>query len=251
LKSGEEKAFRQLSIGDQILSATRDGSISYSSVVFLPHRENDRRATFVEVNTASGKTVKLTRGHLLPLCDGSLMVANDIKEGSCLRTVDGEDEVTNTTMVEMNGVYTAVTENEFLVVNGIIASPFAASSALVHAFFNLTDMEDWCASNDWLAFESARHPHIQQEIAKKKKEEEGAGDNVHELMITDPILKKRADPSQDCMDMLEDMFETYKDEPIGWGVEGFGYRNNWVNPASPEEVSKKEKTMAFKLSGWD
>jgi hypothetical protein len=35
----------------------------------------------------------------------------------------------------------------------------------------------------------------------------------------------------DCMDMLTNMFEQYKNEPIGWGKDGWGYKG-WANPAS-------------------
>jgi len=227
LESGEKKPFRSVEIGDSILSANRDGVTSFSNVVFLPHGENDKRATFVEIKTKAGKTIKMTRGHLLPLCTGDLSIANDIEAGTCVRTIDGEDEVLNVTTVEMNGIYTAVTENEFLVVNGIIASPFASSGALVHAFFNITDMEDWCASNDWLAFENARLSHVQQAVDSPSQ------------------------PSEDCLAMLNEMFENFKDEPVGWGADGFGYRGNWQNPASPEVNAKTEKSVPFLLSGWN
>jgi len=223
LESGDMKLFRSVQVGDSILSANRDGVTSYSNVVFLPHGENDKRANFVEIHTEGGKTIKMTHAHLLPLCSGALSLAVEIEAGSCVRTIDGDDNVVNVSKIELNGVYTAVTENEFLVVNGIIASPFASSSGLVHAFYNMTDMEDWCESNDWLAFESARHPHVQQMVK----------------------------PSEDCLSMLNEMFENFKDEPVGWGAEGFGYRGNWQNPASPEITSKAEKSVPFVLSGWD
>jgi hypothetical protein len=223
LESGDMKHFRDVKVGDSILSANRDGVTSYSNVIFLPHGENDQRANFVEINTVSGKVIKMTRGHLIPLCSGDLKTAAAIEKGACLRTIHGEDEVLNATDVILNGVYTAVTENEFVVVNGIIASPFAASSGLVHAYYNRTDMENWCESNDWLAFESIRHPHVKQMVK----------------------------PSDDCLTMLNEMFENFKDEPIGWGKDGFGYRNNWLNPATPEIEEKTERTIPFILSGWD
>jgi len=234
LESGKMIPFRSLQIGDSILSANRDGDISYSNVVFLPHGENDQRATFVEIKTKKmKKSLKMTRAHLIPLCSGSLSIAANLKVGSCIRTIDGDDEIMSTNSIKMNGVYTAVTENEFLVVNGIIASPFASSGALVHAFFNITDIEDWCASNDWLAFENAKHAHSTPSSSTTLKE-----------------------PSIDCLTMLNKMFENYKDEPVGWGVDGFGYRRHWSNPASPNihgdhQDVEKEQTVPLTLSGWN
>ena len=50
---------------------------------------------------------------------------------SCLRTVDGEELVTSATPARANGLYTAVAASgEFLVVDGIVASPFAVARVL-------------------------------------------------------------------------------------------------------------------------
>lgn len=203
-----EKYFRDLEVGEAVLSANRDGELSYSSVVFIPHGENDHRTRFVELKTAKGKVIKMTRRHLLPICSGELMAAQDLKLGACLRTVDGDDEVVFKEETHVNGVYTAVTEQEFIVVNGIIASPFASPSAMAHAMYNETDVQEWCKSNNWLAFESSYEAKDSEELAKLKQQ-----------------------PSEYCEYLLKEMYEQYKDEPIGWGVTGFGYKG-WKNPSS-------------------
>ena len=88
--------------------------------------------------TASGKSLKATKMHLIQQqCDGSLTYAGSLSEGDCLRTVDGDDAVIALSMTKATGIYTAVTTNEFLVVNGIVASPFAMTHALVNSFYNL------------------------------------------------------------------------------------------------------------------
>jgi hypothetical protein len=126
--------------------------------------------------------------------------------------------------VEINGVYTAVTESEFIVVNGIIASPFASPTAIAHALYNATDAAEWCTSNNWLAYESAQH-HLDSNT-----------------------------PSKDCEELLAEMFENYKDEPIGWGVDGWGYRG-WKNPSSRNQVAEhSSRSMLLKdilnIEGW-
>jgi hypothetical protein len=213
LESGESKPFAELSIGDSILSATREGTVSYSPVVFLPHGENKKSSKFVKVITENKKEIKMTRGHLIPLCNGKLESAKDLNIGDCMRTVDGEDIVANVSRVKGEGLYTAVTQNEFVVVNGIVASPFASNAAIAHAFFNLTDMQDWCNSNNWLAFENARRPELK---------------SLHKQDVNIP--------STDCLSMLEKMFENYKDEPVGWGVDGWGYRG-WNKASIPSVVT--------------
>jgi hypothetical protein len=212
LEGGAVKKFSELNIGDRILSANREGEISHSPVVFLPHGENEKSSKFVKVVLKDHKEIKMTTRHLVPACDGKLTTAKNIKAGDCLRTVDGDVKVARVETVQGHGLYTAVTENEYLVVNGIVASPFASNAAIAHAFFNLTDMEEWCASNNWLAFENAKRPELKQ-------------------------LKKDVNiPSSDCLTMLEKMFENYKDEPIGWGVDGWGYRG-WNKKTIPSVVT--------------
>ena len=54
--------------------------------------------------------------------------ASMVPGASCLRTVDGEELVTAATPARANGLYTAVAASgEFLVVDGIVASPFAVA----------------------------------------------------------------------------------------------------------------------------
>ena len=87
-----------------ILSADRDGIISASPVVFLPHPNNDVTRKFDEVTLANGMTVRMTRNHLVPLCDGSLVTARSLKKDDCLMTTSGLEKVATTTQnVEAGG----------------------------------------------------------------------------------------------------------------------------------------------------
>ena len=137
LESGATKLFSELVIGDNVQTADANGALSFSNVVALPHAVNNKLASFVNVVTASGKSLKATKMHLLQQCDGSLAYAGSLSKGDCLRTVDGDEAVTALSMTKAEGIYTAVTTNEFLVVNGIVASPFAVTHGLVNSFYNL------------------------------------------------------------------------------------------------------------------
>lgn len=134
LASGATKAMADLEVGDSVLSADASGKLSFSDVVFLPHGTNSKKAEFVAVTTESGKIVKATPSHLLQACDGSLVQA---KTASCLRTVDGAEFVKSINRFKAEGIYTAVTlKNEFLVVDGVVASPFAMAHTLTDAYYN-------------------------------------------------------------------------------------------------------------------
>jgi len=79
--------------------------------------------------------VKATPTHLLKGCDGSLVQA---KSASCLRTVDGNEAVASIKTFESRGVYSAVTlDNEYLVVDAVVASPFAMAHGFVNTYYGL------------------------------------------------------------------------------------------------------------------
>jgi len=135
LESGAAKLFSDLAIGDKIQTADASGVLSFSNVVVLPHAVNNKLTSFVKVVTSSGKSLKATKMHLLQKCDGSLAYAGSLFKGDCLRTVDGDEVVTALSDVKAEGIYTAVTTSDFLVVNGIVASPFGVSHNLMNSYY--------------------------------------------------------------------------------------------------------------------
>jgi len=137
LASGANKMLSNLQVGEEVLTADANGEFSYAAVVAMPHPHNTKLATFMHVGTSSGKSIKSTKMHLLQQCDGTLAYAGALAEGDCLRTMDGDEAVTSVSVTKAEGIYTAVTTNEFLVVNGIVASPFAVTHGLVNAYYQL------------------------------------------------------------------------------------------------------------------
>ena len=137
LSSGESKVFSEVQVGDEVLTTDANGALSFAPIVALPHARNHKVASFLQNETSSGKTVKATKMHLLKKCDGSLVYAKSLSHGDCLRTVNGNEAVTAVSVTKAIGIYTAVTTNEFLVVNGIVASPFAVAHGLLNAFYSL------------------------------------------------------------------------------------------------------------------
>ena len=196
-------AIKQL--GTWIMGADRNGKISFSPTVFLPHNPNDIERKHDQIVTGGGHTIEMTPNHLLPTCDGTLVTARSIKLGDCVRTVDGEDTVVSTTKdVTRNGVYTAVTKNEFLVVNGVVASPFALAHGIAHSLFDREDVTKWCKDNAHLV-PAAKDEEVKNIVSRRRLTE--------------------GDATTGCVDLMETLFENDKDEGVGWGTSGFGYKN--------------------------
>lgn len=149
LESGNTKAMSQLEVGDRILSADASGQLSFDDVIFLPHGRNSIVADFVSVTAESGKQVHATPIHLFRMCDGGLSMASDLRAGSCIRTVDGDEILSLIEKIADSdaGVYTAVVaRNEFIVVDGFVASPFATAPIghwAVHRLYHIHRLLYW------------------------------------------------------------------------------------------------------------
>ena len=141
LESGETKMISEVRVGDRVLSASASGKIAFSDVVFVPHSFNKESALFVQITTESGRDVKMTRNHILPSggCGNPLLLsyASKISVNDCILTVTGEEKVKSVQFVRGQGVYTIVTNEEYIVVNGIVASPFGANHLMANLFYNV------------------------------------------------------------------------------------------------------------------
>ncbi len=129
LESGETLALQDVTFGDRILSVTSDGDFKFSEVIAMPHSKNSLFATFLSISLMNGLHISPTPDHILigGVCDGevSAISAFKVTVGMCLRTIHGDSVVTEVSSVRGRGVYSAVTLEEYIVVNGVVASPFA------------------------------------------------------------------------------------------------------------------------------
>ena len=134
--------FSDLKFGERILTAKCSSQMpsssachwvyQYSNVISLPHQRNNVATSFVQIRTTEyARDIRLTMYHLLfaGKCGSKLLLvyASSVRIGDCVLTVDGEDRVLSASISRGHGIYTAITagSGEYLVVNGIIASPFA------------------------------------------------------------------------------------------------------------------------------
>jgi Hint module len=147
LESGESKLISEVVVGDRILSADAAGKMAYSEVIAVPHAKNEIQARFIQLVTDSGRDVKMTGLHMVPAgscsttttATGSLplVYASAVKTGDCIKTVDGLERVVEVKESVSKGIYSVVTMEEFVVVNGVVASPFAISHVFANVYYNV------------------------------------------------------------------------------------------------------------------
>ena len=153
LRNGKLVAIDDIKVGDEVLSIDRYGMSSFSPVVVVPHAKNKLMANFVYFLTEKGRDLKLSADHLImysPSCrtnDMFLHKASDLVSGGCV--VDEKnsfDVIKDIEIKKGRGVYTVVTMKEYIVVNGLTASPFAASHIVGSLFYDCTFrfLFKWC-----------------------------------------------------------------------------------------------------------
>ena len=89
-------------------------------------------------------------------------------------------------------------------VDGVVASPFALAHGIAHALFNREDVTEWCKDNAHLV-PAAKDEEVKNIVSRRRLTE--------------------GDATTGCVDLMETLFENYKDEGVGWGTNGFGYKN--------------------------
>jgi hypothetical protein len=129
--------------GDRVLAADASRQIVFSDVVFVPHEENMDSALFTHITTTQGKDIKMTHSHIIPAGScGSVSPLPDayasyVAVGDCVMTVSGMEKVSAVETIRGQGLYTIVTMEEYVVVNGIIASPFAYNHMVANFYYNI------------------------------------------------------------------------------------------------------------------
>ena len=144
LQSGVSKPIADVVVGDRVLAANAQGALRFSDVIAVPHAKNNDRVVFNEISLANGADIRMTGEHLLPVAAScgvdavfTVTAAKDVAVESCVMTVDGQSSVVSNNKVAGSGIYTIVTNEEYVVVNGIVASPFAASHVMGNTFYNV------------------------------------------------------------------------------------------------------------------
>lgn len=142
LASGIVKSIADVIVGDSIkVYSTETKDNLFSDVIAVPHGRNSIATDFQHIVTQQGNGIKLTADHLLPsgacgTMDLPLSRSADVAVGSCIQTIDGQEMVASNTVAQGEGVYTVITEKgDYIIVNNIVASPFAVNHALANTFY--------------------------------------------------------------------------------------------------------------------
>jgi len=118
---------------------------SFSEVTKLPHATNDEPAAFLTL-TVGERTVDMTYDHYIPRCNGQVVAASELAPGDCLVTIDGKETLLEVAPSSKTGVYTAITkENKYIVVNGIVASPYSKIISADKADYSEEDFKKYSA----------------------------------------------------------------------------------------------------------
>jgi len=128
LESGATKKFSELALGERIKTTDGQGRFSFSSVLTLPHKNNTEPAAFVALTTETGKKVDMTSDHIIPKCDEQEVTAGELVVGDCVLTADGKETLMEVSSTAKTGVFTAITQDKFIIVDGIVASSFSKDS---------------------------------------------------------------------------------------------------------------------------
>mmetsp|Transcript_58800 Transcript_58800/g.101285 ORF Transcript_58800/g.101285 Transcript_58800/m.101285 type:complete len:401 (-) Transcript_58800:204-1406(-) len=139
LESGVPKYFSELSLGDVVQTSDGSGTFSFNPVLTLPHAKNMQTATFLNLTTETGKSVIMTPDHYIPNCAGKDITADKLVVGDCLGTIDGSETLFEITSVKKSGIYTATTIDKYIVVDGIVASPYSKFTRTEQA----EDVDSW------------------------------------------------------------------------------------------------------------
>jgi hypothetical protein len=66
---------------------------------------------------------------------------NSLKTGNCVQTTIGEEIISALSTTPGRGVYTVVTKSDgLLVINGVMASPFASNHVMANSFYSIHRM---------------------------------------------------------------------------------------------------------------
>lgn len=163
MESGKIQNISEIRVGDRVQTPNH----TLGTVIFVPHEYNDDIHDFIELKTRSKQTIRMTENHYVPVLQfhpedftysRAVIPCKDVCIGDRLILEDvGEDDVTDICIVQAKGVYSFTTDQEFIVVDGVVASSFAYSACSHETMYSLFSLLRW-SYRVWPEFNA--HPSI-------------------------------------------------------------------------------------------
>ena len=141
LEDGSFKNISEVKNGDRILSySPQKDEFVYSPVVYIIHEKNDDFSTFIELKTEKNKNIRMKTNHLIPFIKDNkieLISADKIVINDIIKTVDGDEQIISIENSYDTGLYTLITQEEYIVVDNIVVSPFAISHIMGQFYYSM------------------------------------------------------------------------------------------------------------------
>lgn len=120
---GGSKFMRDVVVGDKV----RVGKNEFSEVFMFTHKIQDGSFEFVKIETESGNTLHLSKGHYLYV-NSQLMAAKSVVAGDNVQLASGMmTKVASVSCEHREGLYNPQTMHGDIVVNGILASTYTTA----------------------------------------------------------------------------------------------------------------------------
>lgn len=169
LESGAQKPIRDLRPGERVLTSSSSdsgGELAFSEVLTFLDRDPDAHGLFYTLQTEAGPQLSLTAAHLLFASEGNCsegaapapgalktVYASDVQPGQCVLVSGGRSgrlsRVNRVSVAIKRGVFAPLTRQGTVVVDGVLASCYAAVNQhlLAHRSFSpLRLMHSWTGS---------------------------------------------------------------------------------------------------------
>lgn len=147
-----KKRMADLKIGDQVLSTSADGVLTYSPVLLFLHRDAEQKRLYVVITTEKKEQIVLTSSHLIFITDEKtpkidvsssyVTFAKNVEVGHFVFVKNNSSKielqkVINVTAIVETEHYAPLTEEGSIVVNNVVASCYAMieSQEIAHAAF--------------------------------------------------------------------------------------------------------------------
>ncbi|XP_077288426.1 hedgehog signaling protein [Arctopsyche grandis] len=145
LEGGRNTTLAQLRAGERVLATAADGSgrLLYAEVLTFLDRDESASRAFVRVHLSDNTTVTATEAHLLLRASGAAVFAGAVRPGDRLLVPGGFARAVRISRVLQRGVFAPLTATGTIVVDGAVASCYAAVASQRLAHWAVAPLRAW------------------------------------------------------------------------------------------------------------